>query len=86
MMAKMKMGHDGMVMKSSEAPGSCCQIRSSKPAPVTESKTVAPVISVEPVQTSAPFVAISNVRPATTVDTSPPSTVDSQAQLCTFLI
>ena len=86
MMAKMKMGHEGMEMKSSDVPGSCCKISSSKTAPVTESNTVTSVVSVEPVLTSAPIVASSNVRLTATVDTSPPSPVDSQAQLCTFLI
>jgi hypothetical protein len=86
MMAKMKVAPDGMDVKSSEAAGACCQFKSAKPAPVTESKTVSPVVSVEPLVTSTPLVETSNVRPIAVIEASPPAVIDSQAQLCTFLI
>ncbi|HWR14669.1 MAG TPA: hypothetical protein VN577_07555 [Terriglobales bacterium] len=87
MMAKINMGHHGMEMKSSKTPGSCCEFRSSTPVPVTEYKTVTPVYSVEPVIASSPVVSTSMIRPVAILEASPPSLpVDSQAQLCTFLI
>ncbi len=81
-----KMSHDGMQMSPSEDPGSCCHFKSSRPAPTTESQTVAPTVSVEPTVASAPLSPPSKARTIAAVDTSPPLRCDHQAQLCTFLI
>ena len=81
-----KMSHQGMQMNLSEAPGSCCQIGSSKPAPVTESNTVRPTISVEPTVVSAPQSPTFRVRTVASVAFPPPVVSDHQAELCTFLI
>jgi hypothetical protein len=86
MMAEMNSGHDGMEMKFSEVPASCCQFKSSNPAPVTESKTVAPTVSVEPTVVDTPLPKKSQARTTAFVDTSPPVAPDFQTQLCTFRI
>jgi len=86
MMADMNSGHDYMEMKFSEVPASCCQFKSSSPAPVTESTTVAPTVSVEPTVVDTPLPKKSQARTTAFVDTSPPVAPDFQAQLCTFRI
>lgn len=85
MMANMSSGHQSMNLKS-ENSRPCCTIRSSKPAPVTESKTVAPVASVEPATVSVPLVSTANGYPTVAFEASSPPIIDSQARLCTFQI
>jgi len=86
MMADMSPGHSGMEMSFSNAPASCCQFKSSHPGPVTESKTVAPTLSIEPSAIALSYGKIWQVRRASIVASSPPVAPASQAQLCTFLI
>lgn len=74
-----------MEMKS-EVSGSCCTIKSSKPAPVTEAKLIPPVISVAPVINSVPVLASTSSDNKTPTDASPPALSDCQARLCTFQI
>lgn len=85
MMARMSVGHDTSEMRSKDS-GSCCQFKSSRPAPVAESSTVSPIVSIEPIAVSIGLVATQRDRLSVSVDTSPPLLLDSQAQLCTFLI
>ena len=85
MMESMNSGHHDTEMES-ELSGSCCTIKSSRPAPVTEPKTVAPIVSVEPLVVSVPLTAAAGPRAAAAVDSSPPLALNSQARLCTFQI
>ncbi len=64
----------------------CCQVKSSRPAPVTPAETATPtVVMVAPVvevQTAAPaLVALDVIAQA-----SPPLLLDRQATLCTLRI
>jgi hypothetical protein len=85
MMASMNSGHHDMEMNS-ELSGSCCTIKSSRPAPVTESQLVPPAVSAEPVIAVVSLVASNSSDHATVTDSPPPLSSDSQTRLCTFQI
>ncbi len=85
MMAKMKSQHDGAAAKADNS-GSCCQIKNSRPAPITESKAVPPVVSTEPVLMSVQMVSVETHPTTEIADTSPPLGLATQARLCTFQI
>lgn len=66
--------------------GSCCTIQSSKPAPVTESQVVQPVVSSEPVAEPMSFVVRAAHQRTAGLEASSPPLLDLQARLCTFQI
>lgn len=84
-MASMRSGHHEMQMKS-ELSGSCCTIKGSRPAPVTESQLVAPAVSAEPAIAVVSLVASNTSDHTAVTDSPPPLSSDSQTRLCTFQI
>ncbi len=85
MMAEMNADGSQLALQSGDVKP-CCTIKSSKPAPVTESKIVPPVFSVEAMSSVAEPVASSAVPATLAVDVSPPPIPDNQVRLCTFQI
>lgn len=85
MMAKSKGVQPEIVLRQGTSE-SCCTIQSSKPAPVTESRAVPPVVSIEPMVESVPLIARAAHLRAAVLEGSSPPLVNSQAKLCTFQI
>lgn len=85
MMAGMQTHEDGNELSSTPM-SPCCTIKSSTPAPITESSVVSPVVAIEPIITAAVFTPVTTPQTADEADTSPPPVAGIQSRLCTFLI